>query len=144
AEWIESLAPDRADLAQLLAHHYASALEYARLARLDTDELVDRARRSLRDAGSRALSLYAYPTAARYFREALDLWQVEDEVPPQLLFDLGRALYWSERGGDEELARARAGLVAAGDVERAARVDVVLSRLALARGDRDTASIRTA
>jgi class 3 adenylate cyclase len=144
AEWIESLAPDRADLTQLLAHHYASALEYARLARLDTEELAEQARRSLRDAGSRALSLYAYPTAARYFREALELWQVEDEAPPQLLFDLGRALYWSERGGDEELARARAALVAAGDVERAAQADVLLSRLALARGDRDAGSVHTA
>ena len=44
AEWIESVAPGRADLTELLAHHYTSALEYARLARQETAELVDRAR----------------------------------------------------------------------------------------------------
>jgi hypothetical protein len=141
AEWIESLAPGRADLTELLAHHYASSLEYARLARRETAELVERARLALRDAGDRALTVYAYPAAARFFRDALELWPTDDPARPQLLFGLGKALFWSERGGDVELESARDALVGAGDAERAAQADVLLSRLALARGDRDAASV---
>ncbi len=140
AEWIESLAPGRGDLTELLAHHYTSALEYARLARQDTTGLVDRARVALRDAGERALTVYAYPAAARFFRDALELWPAADPARPQLLFHLGRALFWSERGGEQELGRAREALVEVGDVERAAQADVLLSRLATARGERERAA----
>jgi class 3 adenylate cyclase/tetratricopeptide (TPR) repeat protein len=141
AEWIESLAWGRADLTELLAHHYTSALEYARLARQETAELVDRARIALRDAGDRALTLYAYPAAARFFRDALELWPADDPARPQLLFCLGKALFWSERGGADELARAREAMIEAGDVGRASQADVLLSRLAIARGDPDVASV---
>ena len=142
AEWIESLAPGRGDLTELLAHHYTSALEYARLARQETTGLVDRARIALRDAGEHALTVYAYPAAARFFRDALELWPVDDPARPQLLFQLGRALFWSERGGHVELDQARDALVEIGDVERAARADVLVCRIALARGDHDEASRR--
>ena len=89
AEWIESLAPGRGDLTELLAHHYTSALEYASLARQETDDLTDRARTALRDAGEHALGVYAYAAAARFFREALELWPSDDPARPQLLFELG-------------------------------------------------------
>ena len=144
AEWIESLAPGRADLTELLAHHYSSALEYARLSRQDTSELVERARLALRDAGDRALTVYAYPAAARFFRDALELWPDDDPARPQLLFSLGKALFWSERAGTDELVRARDALVAAGDLGRASRADVLLSRLAIARGDPEEASLHAA
>jgi class 3 adenylate cyclase/tetratricopeptide (TPR) repeat protein len=140
AEWIESLAPGRADLTELLAHHYTSALEYARLSRRESGGLEDRARVALRDAGEHALTLYAFPAAARFFRQALELWPERDPERPELLFRLGTALFWGERSGDSELAEARDALAAAGDRARAARADVLLSRLALARGDRDSAS----
>jgi class 3 adenylate cyclase len=141
AAWIESLAPGRADLTELLAHHYTSALEYARLSHQPTDALVESARTALRAAGERALTVYAYPAAAGYFRRALELWPAGDAARSQLVFESGRALFWSERGGDEELVRARRALVDGGDVARAAQADVLLSRLALARGDRDAAAI---
>jgi class 3 adenylate cyclase/tetratricopeptide (TPR) repeat protein len=139
AEWIESLAPGRADLTELLAHHYSKALDYTRLARGDTDALVDQARRALRDAGERALALYAYPAAAGFFRDALVLWPAEDRSRPRVVLGLGKSLFWSERGGDAELAEARDGLIESGELERAAQAVVLLSRLALARGDRDAA-----
>jgi class 3 adenylate cyclase/tetratricopeptide (TPR) repeat protein len=141
AEWIESLAPGRADLTELLAHHYAQALEYARLARQETGTLTERARLALRDAGERALAVYAYPAAIAFFRQALELWPAEDRARAQVLFDLGKSLFWGERAGDTELNNASAALIEAGDLARAAQADVLLSRLALARGDRDSASL---
>jgi class 3 adenylate cyclase len=137
AEWIESLAPGRADLAELLAHHYTSALEYARLARQDTAPLEERARDVLSGAGEYALSLYNFTAAVRFFRESLALRPDDDPDRPVLLLSLGTALCWAERSGGDELAAARDGLLAAGDRPRAARAEVLLSRLALAHGDRD-------
>jgi DNA-binding SARP family transcriptional activator/class 3 adenylate cyclase/tetratricopeptide (TPR) repeat protein len=142
AEWIESLAPGRADLTELLAHHYGSALQFARLARQDTAPLEERARVALRDAGEHALTLYAFPGAVRFFRRALELWPSDDPERAQLLLSVGKSLFWAERGGDAELAEARDALVKAGDLAQASHADVLLSKLALARGDRDAASAR--
>jgi class 3 adenylate cyclase/tetratricopeptide (TPR) repeat protein len=139
AEWIESLAPGRVDLAELLAHHYGSALEFARLSHQETGDLERRARLALRAAGDRALSLYAFPAAGRFFRGALELWPTGDPERARLRFELGRSLFWAERGGAEELAASHAELVAAGDHARAARAGVLLSRLARAQGDREGA-----
>ena len=142
AEWIESLAPDRADLNELLAHHYTSALGYARLARLDTRALEERSRVVLRDAGDHALTLYAFPAAVHFFRSALELWPSDDPERSHLLLSIGKSLFWAERGGDAELAEARDALVESGELVRASHADVLLSKLALARGDRDEASAR--
>jgi DNA-binding SARP family transcriptional activator/class 3 adenylate cyclase len=142
AEWIESLAPGRADLAELLAHHYGSALEFARLAHQEIGPLEERARVALRNAGEHALTLYAFPGAVRLFRRALELWPSDDPERPHLLLSVGKSLFWAERGGDVELAEARDALVEAGELGHASQADVLLSRLALARGDRDEASAR--
>jgi DNA-binding SARP family transcriptional activator/class 3 adenylate cyclase/tetratricopeptide (TPR) repeat protein len=139
AEWIESLAPDRADLAELLAHHYGSALQFARLARQETRELEARARLALRSAGDHALTLYAFPAAAEFFRRALELWPEDDPERGRLLFDLGRSLFWAERTGDGELRAAREALLETGDPGRAAQAEVLLARLARDRGDRKAA-----
>ncbi len=57
AEWIGGLAPDRAeDRAELLAHHWQAALQYAQAAGQDTAGLVEPARLALREAGDRALA----------------------------------------------------------------------------------------
>jgi DNA-binding SARP family transcriptional activator/class 3 adenylate cyclase/tetratricopeptide (TPR) repeat protein len=139
AEWIESLAPGRADLAELVAHHYGSALDYARLARQDTGQLEERARVALRDAGEHAMSLYAFPAAAGFFRRALVLWPSDDPERGRLLFDLGTSLFWAERTGDEELGEAQDAVLASGDIGRAAQAQVLLARLARDRGDRSAA-----
>jgi class 3 adenylate cyclase/tetratricopeptide (TPR) repeat protein len=141
AEWIESLAPDRAHLAEMLAHHYTSAIEYARLSRQDTAPLTERARLVLRDAGNRAFSLYSFAAAERFYQGALDLWPPDDSERPQLLLRHGRALFWAESGGDETLAQAHDALLEAGDREGAAEVDIMCSRLSLARGDRDAVEL---
>src|SRR5262249_51631138 len=67
AEWIESLSERGDDFADLLAHHYVSALEYG------ADGLGERAAKALRDAGDRATELHSYPSAVRYYRAAVDL-----------------------------------------------------------------------
>ena len=144
AEWIESLAPGRGDLTELLAHHYTSALEYARLTGRRPETSPSRARLALRDAGEHALGVYAYGAAARFFRGALELWPEDDPARPQLLFELGKSLFWSERDGGDELAEARDALVAAGDTGRAAQADILLSRLNSARADRETAGVHAA
>jgi class 3 adenylate cyclase/tetratricopeptide (TPR) repeat protein len=138
AEWLSSLSPDRAaDRAEMLAHHFQSAYELARTAGGDTKPLVDPARLALRDAGERALSLHAFPAAARFFRAALDLWPPDDPGRPSLLFRLGKSMYYAETAGAEMLEEARDTLLAAGDRGTAAEAEVVLAYLAHHEGRRD-------
>jgi class 3 adenylate cyclase len=140
AEWIDSLAGDRReDLADMVAHHYSSALALARATGQTADELAERARHALREAGDRGAALNAFSAAARFYGEALALWPEADAERPRLLLDYGRAVFWAEAAGGEALESARAGLLAAGDRELAAEADVLLAELAWARGDRDAA-----
>jgi predicted ATPase/class 3 adenylate cyclase len=73
AGWIESLGRPE-DHAEMLAHHYLSALDLARSANRDTADLAPRARTALHAAGDRAFALNAFTAAARYYRAALILW----------------------------------------------------------------------
>jgi class 3 adenylate cyclase len=86
ADWIGSLGGERLeDRAELLAHHYLSALELARAAGQDTADLERLARLALRAAGDRALGLAAYAAAERAFEAAVDLWPQDDPERPMLL-----------------------------------------------------------
>jgi hypothetical protein len=130
AEWIQELSPDRAeDRAELLAHHFSAALEFALAAGQDTSGLVERARLALRDAGDRALQLNAFAVAARWYARALELWSTADEDRPRLLLQLGRARMYGEQAGGDLLAEARDGLLAQGDREGAAEAETLLSYL---------------
>jgi tetratricopeptide (TPR) repeat protein len=119
AEWIESLGrPD--DHAEMVAHHYANALELTRASGGSANGLVTRARDALRDAGIRAASLNAVAQAERYFSEALELTEPDDPERVLLLSRLGAAKHIRSWEGTEELAEARDGFTAAGDPESAA------------------------
>lgn len=121
ADWIGSLGGERLeDRAELLAHHYLSALELTRAAGLDTTDLEGPARMALRGAGDRALGLGAYAAAERAYAEAVELWPADDPERPMLLFQYGRSLWLHSDKGADILAQARDGLLAAGDVETAA------------------------
>jgi DNA-binding SARP family transcriptional activator/tetratricopeptide (TPR) repeat protein len=72
AQWIESLGRPE-DHAELLAHHYLSALDYARAAGEDIAEQSERARLVLRVAGERAIRLSANDRAVEYFTRAIEL-----------------------------------------------------------------------
>ena len=136
AEWIESLGRPE-DHAEMLAHHYAGALELARAAGQPTGALSERARLTLREAGDRASALHASAAAARFYAQALELWPRDDPARPALLFRYGRARLETGGVGAEVLTEARDELIAAGDRETAAEAEVMLADLAFREGERD-------
>jgi predicted ATPase/class 3 adenylate cyclase len=138
AEWIASLSADRSeDHAEMLAHHYLSALELAQAAGQDASEFAEPARLALREAGDRALALNAFAAAARFYRAALDLWPSQDPARPRILLRLGTAVYMAEGTGAEILEEARDGLIAAEDREAAAEAETRLGEYFGNRGQRD-------
>ena len=132
AEWIESLAGDRVeDVADLVAHHYGSALEFARASGQEMDDLAERARLAYREAGDRATALNAFAPAARFYGAALELWPEADEERPYLLLHHGQALFRAEGGGAEILTDAGEMLLDIGDLESAAEAEIMLGELAV-------------
>jgi class 3 adenylate cyclase/tetratricopeptide (TPR) repeat protein len=137
AEWIESLGRPE-DYAELLAHHWRSALELAQASGQDSAELVDPARLALREAGIRAFSVNSYPTAAAYYEDALALWPEEDAARPHLLYRWADALYLA--GEDRALGAletARDAVLKVGDEQTAAEAELSVSRIWWHRGQRD-------
>jgi class 3 adenylate cyclase len=140
AEWLEALSSDRAeDRAELLAHHYAAALRFAKASGQDTAVLSERARLASREAGDRALDLNAFAAAVRWYAAALELWPADDPERPWLLFRLGQARVHAEQAGGDLLAEARDGLLAAGDRETAAEAESLVSHLAWWQGQGERA-----
>jgi class 3 adenylate cyclase len=136
ARWIESLGRPE-DHAEMVAHHYVSALELSRAAGRDDEELRDRTRAALRDAGDRAATLNALPQAEAYLRRALELTPSTRAERARLLLRLGRICFLRYEEGAEELAEARDGLLAAGDREAAAEAELLLADIGWRRGRRD-------
>jgi len=137
AEWIESLghADDQADM---VAHHYLSALELAQAAGSVAADFALRARKALRAAGARALTLHAYTAAARSYDAADALAGEPDPGRPRALLGHGLALHAL---GDERrfdlLEAARSALLAAGDPDGAAEADLALVEAWWLSGERD-------
>jgi tetratricopeptide (TPR) repeat protein len=127
ADWVERLGRPE-DHAEMLASHYVSALEYARASGADDAELAARARPVFRNAGERASALYAWPAAARFYTEALALWQEDDPERPYVEHRCAVARINHDGSGVELIVRAIDDLEAAGDVEEAARATVFLAR----------------
>ncbi|MBA3433349.1 MAG: AAA family ATPase [Actinobacteria bacterium] len=139
AEWIGTLGRPE-DQAEMLAHHNLAALEFAGAAGQETVSIAERARIALRDAGDRALALDAFAAAARFYEQAVELWPPDDVERPLLLLAYGRALYPRDQGF-EVLAEARDGLLASGDVDRAAEAEARLGHLVRLTGQMDEASL---
>ena len=133
AEWIESLGRPH-DHAELLAHHYAAALELARASGTDTAVLATRTRDALRNAGDRALSLNSFPAALGFYSSALELTDEGDPERPLLLFRLGEARFNHGEAGADVLEEAARALAKAGHVDAAAEAEVMLSHIAWQRG----------
>ncbi|HEX5937684.1 MAG TPA: adenylate/guanylate cyclase domain-containing protein [Actinomycetota bacterium] len=135
AEWIASLSADRLeDRAELLAHHYLSALELSRAAGVPTSELERPARLALRAAGERAVALGAYAAAERAFRSAVELWPLDDPERASVLFEYGRTLWLYRDAGVDILSEARDLLLAAGDVEKATLAELHIGDMVWRRG----------
>ncbi len=130
AAWIVSLGDDRAeDRAEMLAHHYVSALELTRAAGGDTTPVETPARIALREAGRRAYGLSALESSAAFYSRALELWPEDDAEYPRLLLELGRALSWLRAEGEPELQEAADRFLAAGEIEAAAEATASLGDL---------------
>jgi tetratricopeptide (TPR) repeat protein len=139
AEWIESLGRPEEN-AEMLAHHYLSALEFARAAKTETEPLRARARLAFNEAGDRALALNAYPGAARFYEAAVGLWPRGDADYARLLLKLGHALSQSDPpSAVAVLDEARDALLASGDVAGAAEAESLIGEDRWLRGRRDDA-----
>ena len=127
-EWIETLGPDREDRAEMLAHHYVRALEFARAAGQDVSRTSEQARVALREAGDRAYGLSAWGAASGFYRAALELWPKDDPERGRLLFRYGRviALHESTGAGVSVLEEARDAFLASGALGEAAEAEVSL------------------
>jgi tetratricopeptide (TPR) repeat protein len=141
AEWIESLGRTE-DHAEMLAHHYLSALELRRAAgQTVAADLAQRAKDRLREAGGRAFSLNAYANAAGFYQAALELTPAATMERARLLFQLARVRYLAGGVEVDPLIEASAELLAHGDPETGAEAEVLLGELIWQRGDRDGAFV---
>ncbi|MGH2539113.1 MAG: ATP-binding protein [Actinomycetota bacterium] len=136
AEWIGSLSDRLEDQADLLAHHYVSALELARSSGGDTSSLEEDARLAFIAAGDRALGLSSFAVAERSYRAALDLWPDNDPRRATVLLRYGRARWSQELAAAETLIEARDALLASSDVEGAAEAEIIIGDIEWAAGRR--------
>ena len=138
-EWIEQVGRSE-DHAEMLAHHYGSALELARAAGADTTGFEEPARRALYEAGDRAYGLGAYQTARAFYRATLDAWPVDEPRDCELLIRYGRVLNSVDIGTAEPImAEAAAIARASGDLGRAAEAETVACEMYWLLGRRDEA-----
>jgi DNA-binding SARP family transcriptional activator/tetratricopeptide (TPR) repeat protein len=138
ARWIETLGrPD--DHAEMLAHHYSSALAYTRAAGGEDPFLVERARLALRSAGDRALAVASYTSAAHFYGAALVLWPDDDAEHAWLLVHAGHARHAADGTGIDLLEQGFDELRSRGGPEDAAEVAVEVARRFWLIGDRDAA-----
>ena len=109
-KWVESLGR-LDDHAELIAHHYRSALDLlAASGGTVDDELKARAAAAFRRAGDRAVSLHAHAIAADYFGAAVALGGAD----VQLRYALAHADYHAGRDAGRSLAGAAEALLEAG------------------------------
>ena len=139
ARWIESMALDRVeDLADVLAYHYATALELARAAgEIErATELEAPALKFLSLAGERALGLDT-AAALSNLERALALTPPGHPQRAQALWRFGKAAFQAARYAEaaESLEEAVASFRAAGDLPASASAMTQLSRLFMRLGD---------
>jgi class 3 adenylate cyclase/tetratricopeptide (TPR) repeat protein len=140
ATWIEAKLADRVeDFADVLAHHYATALELA-VAAEETEqaaELEAPALRFLTLAGRRALGLES-TSALASFERALALTPVGHPARPEVLAGLGEAALEADRLTEAitALEEAIATHRVAGDPRAAVRAAVLLSEVYVLQQDR--------
>ena len=139
AEWTEALGRPE-DHAEMLAYHYATALELAQSTGIETEQLGKQAQVALQSAGDRAFSLNAFSAASDHYERALALSAEDDPGRPGLLFRRAHALHVAEDArAIEALEEARDALMAAGDRERAGEAEALLGSAFWYRGDQDEA-----
>ena len=139
ARWIESKAPERVeDLADVLAYHYATALEFARAAAQTEQaaELEAPALRFLTLAGERALGLDT-AAALSFLERALALAPEGHPDRPEALARFGESALQAGRYAEaaEALEEATAMFRAQGEIPSAALAMGTLSKVSQRLGD---------
>jgi class 3 adenylate cyclase len=127
ADWIEQLAGEREDKAELLADHYTQALTLRQALGEDTTMLARRARAAFTEAARQAAAVNAASAAARHYRAALDLVAADDPERPALLLGEALARYANEDVDTAFFGEAAAAQVAAMDWEAATRIEMHLA-----------------
>ncbi len=136
AAWFESASGDGlGDRAEVLAHHYETALDLARSSgEVVVDDLLEAAGRALIAAGDRALRLDV-GRAERFYRRAVDLLVPGDATRARSLVRLAKSLAIagryeeSERVADEATEAYRAAADMAGVAEAKAAAAVAITKL---------------
>jgi tetratricopeptide (TPR) repeat protein len=124
----------------MVAHHLGAALELAAASSVADDGLRSQAREAFRDAGERAASLNALPSAVRHLSAALELTADDDPERPRVLLALGLALGQTDHAAALPiLDEAAAALEAAGDPKAAASAALIGARTSWYLGRRDAA-----
>jgi class 3 adenylate cyclase len=140
AGWIEGLAEGRGDEnAELLAHHYLQALEYAQASGEDTAEIAERGRVALREAGDRAFALTAMSAADRFYRAAIELSPADDPERGELLLRAAQARWVATAERNDTALEARDALLAGGRNGQAAEAEILLAQMFWYGGDRAAA-----
>ncbi len=134
ARWLEAKAEGHPeDIAELLAHHFATALDLARAAGEGdlAAQFEGPSVRCLTLAGDRAFNLDVH-AAERFYAAALEVPAADGPGRARLHLRLGEAALWSGRSAEAatHLELATVALRATGDLRSAA---VALTRLARAR-----------
>ena len=127
AAWIEQLSGGRDDKAEMLAHHYTTALHLYHETGRDPTPIVPKARRASAAAGRQAAAVSAYAAARRHLEAAIDLTDAADPARPRLLFDHATASYRCGDADENTLTAAADALAAAGDWWAAAEASMMLS-----------------
>ncbi|HET7170007.1 MAG TPA: AAA family ATPase [Gaiellales bacterium] len=127
AAWIESLSADRENAADMVAHHYSQALDYARDAGRPTGDLERLTRLAHRDAAERADALNSIASALRHYHRALALWPEDDAGWPMLVVDAADAgMTVDTELMTERLTKAARRLAEAGDCASAAKAEILI------------------
>jgi tetratricopeptide (TPR) repeat protein len=129
AEWIERLAGERDDKAELLADHYHQALELRTAMGETIDAVAPRALAAFTEAANQAAATYAHAAAARHFEAALALAPPSDDNGrAALLLGHATALSNAEIATPEILEAAIEAQIAVEDWDAAAQIERMLGR----------------
>jgi class 3 adenylate cyclase/tetratricopeptide (TPR) repeat protein len=123
AEWLSSLTAVSRDRADMIAHHYVTALEHAEASGQGVPELRVAASTALRSAAERAGSLNSHAAAARLWEKALELCPRDDDRRARWLLGLGKALALADEPAAQALREAADALLEVGDFSGAAEAE---------------------
>jgi class 3 adenylate cyclase len=129
AAWIEHLAGNREDKAELLADHYAQALSLREALGEPTDVIAPRALAAFTDAAAQAAAIHAHVAAAYHYEAALALTPPDDSRRrAMLLLGQATALFTGDAATPEILQVATDAQITVEDWNAAAQVERMLGR----------------